>query len=506
MDDVKGKAYRGLAWQLGSISFSAVANIMFVMVMGRLLDPADFGQFALVSVVVGITSIFAQFGFGPALVQRQALTDDDISFVFLATTVISVLAAATISALSGVISSLLDDKVEPLMIAALSVNLVVSAIGLASRYMLVRELEFRKMFMASSGSYVLGNMAVGFTLGAAGFGAWALILCVLAGNFATSVLLLVLRPIDLNLRPSGAGARSIMGYGLGLTIVEFLNQSAQQVDKLLIGKIASLPLLGAFERAQRLQKLPILYVGSSLDGVLFSVMSQFADERQKLGQFFFGSLVLIALGLGYVSVVTYFMADFIVLFMLGEGWEDAQRVLRMIAVLIFFQAFPRFSDTLVRSTNQFFGAAVVKATFLGAVVVAVPIGGWLSGFDGAVWGYVVATGIHALGMVTLGLRITGHPVSDLIARVVPVFGFVALLVAKNWALFSVMPNSFVWRASALLFTDLVLLCSYVAFPLLLGGRNAVFVAERLGEIDQLAPAASLYRQRLGRTPTAAGRH
>lgn len=502
VDDVKGKAYRGLAWQVGSISFSAVANIVFVMVMGRLLNPADFGQFALASVIVAMTMIFAQFGFGPALVQRQSLTDDDISFVFLATTVISVVAAGIIMAFSGVISSLLDDKVEPLMVGVLSLNLILSSLGLASRFLLVRDLEFRKLFFARSGSYVLGNMAIGFALAAAGYGAWALILGLLAGNLATSLLLLMLRPLKLNLRPRSAGTRAILGYGMGLTLVEFLNQAAQQVDKLLVGKITTLPLLGAFERAQRLQSLPITYVGNSLDGVLFSVMSQFADERKRLGQFFFSSLTLVALGLGYVSVATYFMADFIILFMLGDGWEDAQRVLRMMAVLIFFQAFPRFSDTLVRSTNTFAGAAVVKAVFLVAVVIAVPAGSAIGGFDGAVWGFVVATGIHAIGMITLGLRITGHPASDFLARVIPVFGFVALLSAKTGLLFSIMPGGYVWRLPAMLVTDLVVFGAYFLFPRLLGLRNATFVADRLGDINQLASVASVYRQRLSWHPTS----
>ena len=132
--------------------------------MGRLLEPADFGEFALASVVVTIALIFSKFGFGPALVQRRNLRNDDISFVFLVTLVIDLAATGALIVASAWISRGLEEKVAPLMISVLALNLIFSAVGTIPRFLLVRDLEFRKIFAANSVSYVLGNLVVGCLL------------------------------------------------------------------------------------------------------------------------------------------------------------------------------------------------------------------------------------------------------------------------------------------------------------------------------------------------------
>ena len=82
MSELKKNAYRGLAWQFFNVGFAATSSILFMVIMGRLLDPTAFGQFALVMAIIAMTQTITQFGFGPALVQKQSL-EDNLSLIHI---------------------------------------------------------------------------------------------------------------------------------------------------------------------------------------------------------------------------------------------------------------------------------------------------------------------------------------------------------------------------------------------------------------------------------------
>lgn len=465
------------------------------MIMGRLLVPEDFGKFALASVVIGLTMTFAEFGFGPALIQRKEVTEADISFVFAITTTIGALAALVMVLLSGTISAWFDGKIEPVMLQVLSLNLILNTMGVSSRSLLIRHLDFKKMFWVMTASYLVGNMLIGISLAALGYGAWALVLGLLAGNMMANVLFLILRPVKLNFGIARREATRIFTYGAGLTGVEFLNKTAQEVDKLIVGAVSSLSLLGAFERALRIQSLPITYTGNAFDNPLFSVMSKSADQRVRLGEFFFSSVTLLSIALLYVSVITFFFASEIIRILLGEGWGDAAWVLQALAVMIFMQTFPRFADVLVRSTNEFGKASIAKATFLASTIVLTIGGGWIFGFEGAVFGVVGAHFVHSVFMTRVSMQITSFPIRSLRCRMLPVFALGAVLIAKNLIVFWVV-EGFVPRLLVVLATDLFLVVLYYRFPQLVGRTNAEFLSARLGEIPPIARWTTGYSRRI----------
>src|SRR5665811_1823421 len=103
MQDLKRMALRGglakLFGQVGNLSL----RFGFMIVVARLLQPADFGLVAMVTVVTGVLELFSSAGLSMATVQRSTINNEQISTLFW----INILVGTMLAALCLLIAPLL---------------------------------------------------------------------------------------------------------------------------------------------------------------------------------------------------------------------------------------------------------------------------------------------------------------------------------------------------------------------------------------------------------------
>ena len=80
--DLKGRAVRGSMIILGAQGCQMVLQIVSVMVLARLLSPADFGIVAMVAPVQALAILIKTIGIGDAVVQRQDLKPSQLNALF----------------------------------------------------------------------------------------------------------------------------------------------------------------------------------------------------------------------------------------------------------------------------------------------------------------------------------------------------------------------------------------------------------------------------------------
>ena len=79
MKGLKQKAIRGGFAKLFGQALNFVLRILFLVIMARLLDPEDFGLVAMVTVIAGL---FGLVGLSSASIQKDTITDEQISTLF----------------------------------------------------------------------------------------------------------------------------------------------------------------------------------------------------------------------------------------------------------------------------------------------------------------------------------------------------------------------------------------------------------------------------------------
>src|SRR5690348_4284042 len=78
-------------WSALEITSRYGVQFAVMVALARLLTPADFGLIAMLLVFTTVAALLVDSGFGTALVQKQATSDDDETTVFLFSTGASVL-------------------------------------------------------------------------------------------------------------------------------------------------------------------------------------------------------------------------------------------------------------------------------------------------------------------------------------------------------------------------------------------------------------------------------
>src|SRR5262249_59315828 len=76
------RTVRAVLWRGIEIAARFGTRVVVTVVLARLLSPNDFGLIAMLVVFTSLGSLLIDSGFGSALVQRKALTDDDETTVF----------------------------------------------------------------------------------------------------------------------------------------------------------------------------------------------------------------------------------------------------------------------------------------------------------------------------------------------------------------------------------------------------------------------------------------
>src|SRR5436189_3290175 len=95
----------GVAWSVfGQLAETFVVFLIGV-VLARLLRPAEFGIVGMMLVFTSFAVLFADFGFGAALIQRRNATAEQISSVFWINVLVGVLLTALFIAAAPLIAS-----------------------------------------------------------------------------------------------------------------------------------------------------------------------------------------------------------------------------------------------------------------------------------------------------------------------------------------------------------------------------------------------------------------
>lgn len=475
---LKAKAVRGFFWQIISISSHAIINFAFLFIIARLLDPHVFGIYAIVGGIIALLVMITEFGFGAALIQLEIITEKHINTAFWLSMALGIFFLLLLVLLSKPIVEFYDYKFDRNVILLLALNLIIYPVGVISKSLLIRKLEFKLLFKANIISYVLGNLIITLSLAYLGYGIYSLVIGFIVTSFMMSLLLLIYNPIKISFAKPGSELRDILSFGTGLTIVRIIYSITSQLDKLILGKLVPYTTLGYFERAQTVQNLPNVYLWRSIDGILFSLLSKLQNNIDRLRSFFFPFLNLISIFTIYCSITVFYFSETIISIILGKEWLEATAFLQILSSLIFIGSYSAFIDTLTRSLNKFFIPGIIKSVYLVSTIICIISGYNLGLVEGAIVGWVIANIIQCILLITYALYLTKTKISSFLVNIIPLVLFGVLLLLKIYLINNVaFSHSVMAKLGLYLFGDILFLMIYLKFPTLLGKENILVIKE-----------------------------
>jgi O-antigen/teichoic acid export membrane protein len=327
----------GMFWTASSNGLNAILKVLVLIVLTRLLTPADFGIVSAALIVIGFSVTFSQLGLGPALVQRRELDAKHVQTAFAASVALGVLLAGIIWLAAPQISRFFHIETSVNVLRALAWIFPFKGLSGVAECLVQRDLRFRWLATRDVMTYALGYGVVGILLAWAGLGVWSLVAAQMTQTILNTIILLAARPPSLRPAPSWRAFLDLIDFGAGFTAARVANFMANQGDNLVVGRVLGPVPLGIYTRAYQLMAVPTTLFGDVLDRVLFPTMARVQGDTQRLASAYLQAVASIALVMLPVGVVLTVVAPEFITVLLGPRWGEVVLPFQVFAIALLFR-------------------------------------------------------------------------------------------------------------------------------------------------------------------------
>ncbi len=239
-------------------------------------------------VAMGFAQLFAEAGFGNAIIHFQDTTARQMSSLFWANLLVAGFVCVMFTVGAPLFVWLFEEArlQELTVLAALAV--LVSSLGQLYQALLQKSLKFKELALSEVVAAAVGA-CVAIASAAMGQGVFALLYGYLSGAFVRTggYILFGVRDWRPSLHFRVTDLRKYLRFCLYQIGERFINLLAQRTDQLIIGTILGAGALGYYSLAYNLVIFPVQRINPMVTRVAFPVFSRVQNEIEKLTKGFF---------------------------------------------------------------------------------------------------------------------------------------------------------------------------------------------------------------------------
>lgn len=351
LSDLKRHAVSG-----GMVTGSAqvaklVLSLGSTVVLARLLTPRDFGLVAMVTAVTGFLTVFRHAGLATPTIQREHITQAQVSNLFWVNLGVSGLCTLIVAALAPVIAWFYhDSRLVPITLA-LSLTFLIGGFRVQHLALLRRQLRFKALAMIDVGSTAFG-VAIAILMAFMQFGYWSLV----GLSLATEVGSFILTGSISQWRPQwpsrGSGVRPLLTFGARQTVGSLIFSIARSTDTLLIGRYYGAGAVGLYTRGTALVIRPLEQLLLPINAVFLPTLSRLQSYPARYRSTFLRIYEAIALVTFFFSGILLSLSHPITLVLLGAKWERVSLILAGFTFLAMYMPLAYVANWLLTSQGR----------------------------------------------------------------------------------------------------------------------------------------------------------
>lgn len=330
------KVLSNFIWRFAERSGARFVAFVVSVVLARILDPDHYGIIALISVFVSILQVFIDSGLGSALIQKKDADNIDFSTVFYTNVVFCTVLYLLLFVCSPLISDFYKmDGLTP-VIRVLGLKLIISGVKNVQQAYVSRKMIFKRFFFATLGG-TLGSAVVGIIMAYNGFGVWALVAQELFNNTVDTLILWITVKWRPQLVFSFKRLKRLYSYSWKLLCSSLINTIYNDVRQLIIGRMYTSEALAFYNRGKKMPNLIVTNINSSIDSVLFPVMSSAQDSKEKVKKMMRTSIRVSSMIMWPVMLGMATVSEPLVRLLLTEKWMGCVPLMRVFCIALAFQ-------------------------------------------------------------------------------------------------------------------------------------------------------------------------
>lgn len=407
-----------MAWRWGTQVLAQIITWGSTLAVVRLLDPSDYGLFAMTQVVLAALAFLNGYSFATSLIQTPSVDNRKISQVFGMLILANGLIASAQFLLAPYMAAYYG---QPIVADMLQVQaalfLTVPFVALPSA-LLARKIEFRNQGVVNLMCAAVGA-SVALYLAWRGYGVWALVYAPIAMAVTRALGLTIAARLLVWPSFNFRGARDILSFGGALTLCQLFWIIQSQSDIFIAGRAFDTHDLGLYSEALFLTLIVTGRFLPPINEVAFPAYAELHKLGRPVAPFFLRTMRTVLLVTAPIYVGLALTADVAVLTLFGPKWSEMAPIAAGLAI-----AMPAMALQIVCSpaTNAMGSPRIyVTTSAIGAVIYpAVFLIGIAYGPMGLVYAWWVAAPTLLLATLVLTLPAVGLTFRKLFLELLPV--------------------------------------------------------------------------------------
>jgi PST family polysaccharide transporter len=404
-------------WNYASFALGKFLVFLTMIILARLLSPAQFGLVALATLAINYLFVLKSFGLSEALIQYRDDVNHAANTVFTLNLLIGIALTLISVGIAPLVGAFFNEPAVIPILRVLGLTFIIQAVGAVHIVRLQRELAFnRKLVVDIGNSLVKGIASISCAL--LGFGAWSLVIGQLAGAATMTILAWIVFPWLPRLRINFQIAGRLLKYGIPLMGSTGVTVLSDNLDYMFIGRLLGNTALGIYTLAYRLPELValnILYITAQVLFPAYAAMQHQMDLLRKgfLATVRFVQIIMVPICLGLVVA-----ADPLVRVAFGEQWLDAIPVVRLIALFILMRSAGYHVGDVYKAVGR--PDILVKLDMLHLVLLAPALWyGTRFGLVGVGWAHFLVSFVSAIIYLAVAMRFLSISLLDILRELKP---------------------------------------------------------------------------------------
>lgn len=400
--DVGRRVVKGAAWTVAARLSVRSLGLVSMIILARLLVPADFGLVALAFTVVGALDVATDFGFQWALIRKQMATRRDYDTVWSLSIIRNGIIALSLAASAHLFGQLFDEPKLESVLYVLALGMLIDGFTNVGIIDFIKDIEFHKEFFLLGAVKVTGFI-ITIALAFSWRDHWALVAGILGSNcmrVASSYALHRYRP-----RWSLHHWREYLGFGTSMLVCSVGNYLNTRLPILVLGKISGAQSVGVYTLANDIASFFAGEVLAPVRRAMIPGYVKLTDDTTALKQMFLDGFSLTLLIAGPINIGISLLAEPMVAVILGSQWMPAVQVIQVLAIASVMQSISPMGTNIFMATGRH-RLMVLEVLVMFAVVAAVlPWNVAERGLYGAAFAIAVGSSVTAVVQLYVATRI-----------------------------------------------------------------------------------------------------
>ena len=395
------KTVRSSLWIIGSTGFLSLTKIIFIFILARLLRPEDFGVFSLATIFTNIFRTLGRHGVSQYIVQEKQCNQDNKIASLQINILLGVLSSITLFLSAETISNIINFEGLEKVLKLLSIIPIFASLGQVSEGSMQKDLKFKELSLINSFSLLSSNIFIVLPLALNNFGVFSLVLGAIFTTLLSSIILIILKPINFFKIVDISLYKKIFKFGSSISLSSIFQVTSNNIDNFYIGNLFGPEILGIYNIAFQILVVPTKLIGVSISTVLFPAISAKQNNSKSISKALNYSISIISLICFSLSSFILANTSEIVDLILGKEWSEAIVPLKILSLGIMARVCAKLCESAITAVGRVRKLVFIK--FLNLIIILTGIYiGQMFNFLGTTIGICIALNLNFL----LNLSIT----------------------------------------------------------------------------------------------------